>query len=103
MNMKIAAEGMPSLPRVHYNTGLLLQKENQPKEAEKFLLRAFELEPSNFDCLYALAFHYIKRQMKAEAESIARRMAAVNLELTRRSKILAAIANMQKTEKTSPH
>ena len=56
-----AADGLPHRARIQYNLGLLQQFLKNDKEAEKALLGALALEPANFDFLFALADHYIKR------------------------------------------
>jgi tetratricopeptide (TPR) repeat protein len=72
--LKIAAEGMPGRARVHYNLGLLLQSRGQLPEAETYLLHALSIEPDNMDYLYALADHYLKRNMLSKAGLIAEQM-----------------------------
>jgi tetratricopeptide (TPR) repeat protein len=58
-----AAEGMPQRSRVQYNFGLLLAQLSRDGEAEIALRRALDLEPHNFDYLYALIeFHYKRSQ-----------------------------------------
>jgi tetratricopeptide (TPR) repeat protein len=58
-----AAEGMPQRSRVQYNFGLLLAQLSRDGEAEIALRRALDLEPHNFDYLYALIeFHYKRGQ-----------------------------------------
>jgi tetratricopeptide (TPR) repeat protein len=65
-----AALGIPGRARIHYNLGLLLQRLNRDDEAETALRRALELEPSNFDILYAVADFYLKRSRFSQAETI---------------------------------
>jgi len=69
-----AADGLPDRSRVHYNLGLLFQFLKKEKEAEKALLRALAIEPGNFEFLYALADHYIKRELPENAISAANKM-----------------------------
>ena len=72
--LKIAAGGMPERARIHYNLGLLLQKRNQFSDAEKYLLHALKVEPDNMDFLYAMADHYLKRNIPEKAKLIAKQM-----------------------------
>ncbi|MBC2717632.1 MAG: tetratricopeptide repeat protein [Desulfobacteraceae bacterium] len=72
--LKIAADGMPERARVHYNLGLLLQSRGQLPEAEKYLHHALNVEPDNMDYLYAMADHYMKRNMLKKASLIATQM-----------------------------
>jgi len=72
--LKQAAEGMPERSRIHYNLGLLLQYLKQDSDAEEALLKARDLEPNNFDYLYALADFYLKRNKLQQAKSIAKEM-----------------------------
>jgi tetratricopeptide (TPR) repeat protein len=73
-HLEIAAKGMPGRARVRYNLGLLLQHLKRDMEAEAALLGALEIEPDNFDYLYALADHYLKRGMLRQARNIAEQM-----------------------------
>jgi tetratricopeptide (TPR) repeat protein len=69
-----ATNGMPTHSRAHYNYGLLLAQLSRDDEAEAALYRALNLEPINFDYLYALIdFHY-KRGQFDEALVLAERM-----------------------------
>ena len=72
--LSLAAEGMPNNARVHYNLGLLLQSRRQLPEAETYLLHALNIEPDNMDYLYAVADHYLKRNMPSKAHLIAKQM-----------------------------
>jgi len=64
-----AAEGMPQRSRVQYNFGLLLAQLSRDSEAEIALRRALDLEPRNFDYLYALIeFHYKRGQFSNALE-----------------------------------
>jgi len=74
--LKQAAKGMPERARIHYNLGLLLQHLKKDSDAEASLLKAQELEPDNFDYLYALADFYLKRKKLQQARSIAQEMVA---------------------------
>ncbi len=74
--LKQAAKGMPNRARIHYNLGLLLQHLKKDSDAEASLLKAQELEPDNFDYLYALADFYLKRKKLQQARSIAEEMVA---------------------------
>ena len=69
-----AASGLPGRPRIHYNLGLSLQFLKKSNAAEKSLLRALSLEPGNFDFLFALADHYIKRDQFDHALLLAQKM-----------------------------
>jgi len=69
--MKKASELIPKRVRINYNIGLMLQNLGKIKEAEKELKKALKKEPTNFDFLYALADHYIKRRKYSKAEMIA--------------------------------
>ena len=74
--LKHAAKGMPERARIQYNLGLLLQHLKKDSDAELSLLKAQELEPDNFDYLYALADFYLKRRKLHKARSIAQEMVA---------------------------
>ncbi|RLB88862.1 MAG: hypothetical protein DRH26_12705, partial [Deltaproteobacteria bacterium] len=69
-----AADGLPGRARIHYNLGLLLQFLKQDNAAEKSLIKALSLEPANFDFLFALADHYVKRNKLKNARLTARQM-----------------------------
>jgi len=69
-----AAGGMPQRARVHYNLGLLLAQLLRDEEAAVALRNALNIEPQNFDYLYALIdFHY-KRDHFGEALDYTERM-----------------------------
>jgi tetratricopeptide (TPR) repeat protein len=70
----IASDGMPERARAHYNYGLALQAVGRPAGAETALLKALNVEPRNYDYLYALADHYVKRQQWHQALAVADRM-----------------------------
>ena len=74
--LKQAAKGMPARARIHYNLGLLLQHLKKDSDAEASLLKALELEPENFNYLYALADFYLKREKWQQARNIAQEMVA---------------------------
>jgi Tfp pilus assembly protein PilF len=74
--LKQAAAGMPDRARIHYNLGLLLQHLKKDSDAESSLLKAQELEPDNFDYLYALADFYLKRRKLIKAKRFAKEMVA---------------------------
>jgi len=74
--LNLAARGIPNRARIHYNLGLLRQHLKQDSDAEASLLKAQELEPDNFDYLYALADFYLKRKKLQKAKSIAEEMVA---------------------------
>jgi predicted Zn-dependent protease len=57
-----AAELVPDNPRIHYNYGLALQKLDKPAEAERSLLAAYKLAPTNPDFLVALAILYQQQE-----------------------------------------
>ena len=65
---------MPQRPRVQYNLGLLLAQVLRDDEAEVALRGALNLEPQNFDYLYALIDFYFKRDQFDEALGYAERM-----------------------------
>ncbi|MBL0731262.1 MAG: tetratricopeptide repeat protein, partial [Desulfosarcina sp.] len=69
-----AAGGLPDRARIHYNLGLLLQFQKKETASEKSLLQALLLEPDNFDFLFALANHYIKRNQLENARKVADKM-----------------------------
>ncbi|MCP5061135.1 MAG: tetratricopeptide repeat protein, partial [Ignavibacteriae bacterium] len=60
--MQKASKLMHERARINYNTGLMLQYLGKNDEAEKELLKAMQKEPNNFDFLYALADHYVKKK-----------------------------------------
>ena len=72
--MKKASALMPERARINYNAGLMLQKLGRMKEAESELKIALKKQPTNFDFLYALADHYIKRKKYLDAEKIANKI-----------------------------
>jgi tetratricopeptide (TPR) repeat protein len=74
--LKQAAKGMSNRARIHYNLGLLLQHLKQDSDAEASLLKAQELEPDNYDYLYALADFYLKRNKLQKAGRIAEELVA---------------------------
>lgn len=76
--LKKAADGIPQRPRIRYNLGLLLQSMGRLDEAEESLRKATDKEPANLEFLYALADHYIKREMLLEARVIVVKMLEVD-------------------------
>jgi Tfp pilus assembly protein PilF len=69
-----AAANLTARPRVYYNYGQLLQYLNRGAEAEKELLRAYELAPENPDFMFALADFYYKNGRLSEARRFAQKM-----------------------------
>jgi predicted CXXCH cytochrome family protein len=69
-----AAAGLPGRARIRYNLGLLYQELGRMPEAERAIIEARGIDPENFDFLYALADHYLKRQKFQEAGTVAREM-----------------------------
>jgi Tfp pilus assembly protein PilF len=69
-----AAKGLPGRARIHYNLGLLQQFLKQDNAAEHALIKALSLEPENFDFLFALADHYVKRNKRHNARLVAQKM-----------------------------
>jgi len=76
----LASDGMPDRGRVHYNYGLALQSIGRMADAEPALRRAIDTEPDNLDFLYALADHYVQRELWDRALVIADRMIATHPE-----------------------
>ncbi|MFT5058893.1 MAG: Tfp pilus assembly protein PilF [Planctomycetota bacterium] len=72
--MTSAAAGLPNTPRIHYNLGLLLQQHGQLDRAQAALQRALQLDPRNWDTLFALADHHLKRGDLPGARSYSTRM-----------------------------
>jgi tetratricopeptide (TPR) repeat protein len=72
--LEIAANGLPGRARVRYNLGLLLQHLKRDMQAEAALLGALDIEPDNFDYLYAAADHYLKRGKLLKARDITDQM-----------------------------
>ena len=73
-----AAAGLPAYARAAYNAGLALSQFGRNPEAEGMLRRAAELEPSNYDFLFALGDFLLNRKRFAEVGPIADRMAAID-------------------------
>ena len=69
-----AAKGLPGRARVQYNLGLLLAQVLRDDEAAVALRGALNLEPQNFDYLYALIDFYFKRDQFDEALGYAEKM-----------------------------
>ncbi len=72
-----ASVGMPERARAHYNYGLALQAVGRVGAAEAALRRALDVEPENFDFLFALADHYARRGQLQRALTLADRMIAL--------------------------
>jgi tetratricopeptide (TPR) repeat protein len=70
----LATGGLPGRSRAFYNYGLALQAVGRLGDAEVALRSALEREPSNYDYLYALADHYVKRKQWRQALAMADRM-----------------------------
>jgi tetratricopeptide (TPR) repeat protein len=70
----IASDGLPTRSRAHYNYGLALQSVGRLPEAQAAMVKALDVEPDDFDFLYALADHYVNRGEWRRALSIADRM-----------------------------
>jgi len=90
-----AATGMPERSRIHYNHGLLLAQLLRDEEAEAALRRALDLEPDNFDYLYAIADFLYKRDHFEEALDIANKMIEAYPAQPVGHEIKAAIENRQ--------
>jgi len=69
-----AANGMPDRTRIRYNVGLIHQHLGHMAEAETALVAIVEIEPENFEYLYALADHYVKRGEFRKALPVAEQM-----------------------------
>jgi tetratricopeptide (TPR) repeat protein len=69
-----AVSDMPHHARARYNLGLLQQRLGRDRLAEASLMSAVNLEPDNFDYLYALADFYLKRGRWERAQEIAQKM-----------------------------
>jgi len=74
LTLQRAADGLPDRARIHYNLGLLKQFLKQNNKAEHSLIKALSLEPENFDFLFALADHYVKRNKLNNARRVAQQM-----------------------------
>jgi Tfp pilus assembly protein PilF len=57
-----ASELMPYYARIHYNKGLLLNMVGKTRDAELSLLKTLEIEPDNYDYIYAVADFYLKQE-----------------------------------------
>jgi len=90
-----AAAGMPDRSRIHYNHGLLLAQLLRDEEAEVALGRALELEPNNFDYLYAMADFLYKRDRFDAALELANKMIRAYPTQRAGHDIKAAIENRQ--------
>jgi tetratricopeptide (TPR) repeat protein len=69
-----AAAGLSQRARVQYNYGLLLAQVGRDDEAEVALRSALDLEPENYDYLYALIEFYYRRSRFGKALVLADRM-----------------------------
>ncbi|MGD8331286.1 MAG: HEAT repeat domain-containing protein, partial [Acidobacteriota bacterium] len=76
--LRQAADAMPDNGRVRYNLGLLLQQLGEDAAAETALRQALELEPEQFDYLYALVDFYARRDRLPEALALADRIIALH-------------------------
>jgi tetratricopeptide (TPR) repeat protein len=90
-----AAAAMPKRSRVQYNYGLLLAQMLRDDEAKDALRSALELEPENFDYLYALADFLYRRDQFEEALEIADTMIRAHPQQRAGYDIRAAIRNRQ--------
>ncbi|HMT28149.1 MAG TPA: tetratricopeptide repeat protein, partial [Bacteroidia bacterium] len=66
------ANAMINFNGVYYNLGLLLQQQNKMMDAEKILLKGFQLEPMNLKINYALTYMYASGKNMAKAQMHAR-------------------------------
>ena len=64
--------------RAAYNAGLALSQVGRNPEAEGMLRRAVELEPSNYDFLFALGDFLLRQGRFADVGPIADRLAAID-------------------------
>jgi tetratricopeptide (TPR) repeat protein len=55
-------------PRIFYNLGLLYQMTGQNDKCESTLVKGLDLDPGNFDILYALYAFHMKQNNQAKAE-----------------------------------
>jgi tetratricopeptide (TPR) repeat protein len=69
---------MPSYARAAYNAGLALAQVGRHAEAERLLRRAVELEPSNYDLVFALGDFLLRQGRLSEVGPIADRMTALD-------------------------
>jgi len=65
---------MPGRSRIFYNLGLIYQYLQNYPATEKNLLRALQIEPENFDYLYAITDHCLKTNQLGKARFYAGRM-----------------------------
>ena len=75
-----ASRGLPERARIHYNLGLLYTHLQNISGAEAELRAALVLEPRNLDFQYALAEHYLKRNLFEQARPIVEDMASMHPE-----------------------
>jgi len=69
---------MPGRARIFYNLGLIHQYLQNYPAAEKNLLAALQIEPENFDYLYAITDYCIKTNQLEKARMYARRMKQIH-------------------------
>jgi Flp pilus assembly protein TadD len=75
--LRRAIELNPRDARSRYNLGLLLDQLGDPNGAEEQLRAALEIVPRSPDFLYALAEHYLRREMYDEVLPLADRLTEV--------------------------
>jgi Tfp pilus assembly protein PilF len=63
-----AAEGMPDRPRIFYNLGLIQEYLQNFDKAEQALLKAYELDATNQQFIYAVAQFYMKAGEEEKAQ-----------------------------------
>ena len=65
---------MPENIRFYYNLGLLYDKKQDVKNAEKTFVAGLKIEANNESLLYALAYIYSKSNQKEKAKNIVLRL-----------------------------
>ncbi len=73
-----AGKRMPGRSRIFYNLGLIYQYLQNYPATEKNLLRALQIEPENFDYLYAITDYCLKTNQLEKARMYARRMKQIH-------------------------
>ena len=63
--------------RIFYNLGLLYQMMNENEKSEATFVKGLELEPANFDLLYALFAFHVKQNNKVKAGEYIEKMKAL--------------------------
>jgi predicted CXXCH cytochrome family protein len=63
-----AGELIPERVRIFYNLGLIYQHLGDNTKAEQALLKGININPADFDLLFALSDFYIKRNQKGKAK-----------------------------------